>query len=256
MSLRSLVIGMLALSLGALGVPALGGTPTVPPGNPCLMNNGNPCHGNNGNLGDQGNARHDFVRTDRHPPTFDIAMPPVSDRGVFISQIGDSNQASVKQSAPNAYARIDQNGNSNDADVAQQGTGAAYLKAAQTGDGNFARVQQSGSGQNVAYVTQSGNGNWLWSSQDALGAIRNGAQLTQNGDNNDMLLYQGGSDNLAKLTQDGDGNGMTAVQLGDGNRLAWTQSGNNLSDLKITQYGGSTQTGQLLITQTNSPPGR
>jgi hypothetical protein len=56
------------------------------------------------------------------------------------------------------------------------------------------------------------------------------------------------------LTQQGDGNGMTATQLGSGNRLTWTQTGDNLTDLKITQYGGSTQTGQLLITQTNIGP--
>jgi hypothetical protein len=44
---------------------------------------------------------------------------------------------------------------------------------------------------------------------------------------------------------------MSAVQLGEGNRLAWTQEGDNLSDLQITQTGGSEQGGQLLITQTN-----
>lgn len=218
------------------------------------MNNGNPCNGNNGNLGQQGNANHERVQTDRHPPAFDIPMPAVTDRGIFISQVGDSNNASAVQTTPNAYANVDQNGNSNDADVAQNGSGNAYLQAAQTGDSNFARVQQSGTGQNVAYVAQNGNRNWLWSNQDALGAIRNGAELTQNGDNNDMMLYQGGDDNLARLTQQGDGNGMTATQLGSGNRLTWTQTGDNLTDLKITQYGGSTQTGQLLITQTNIGP--
>ena len=122
------------------------------------------------------------------------------DRGVFISQIGDANVANVAQTAPNAYARVGQNGDRNDADVAQRDGGTHYVQAAQTGDDNFARVQQSGSGQNVAYVAQTGSGNWLWSKQDALGAIRNGAQLTQTGDNNDMALYQSGSDNLAALT--------------------------------------------------------
>ena len=219
------------------------------------MNNGNPCRGNNGNLGAQGNAAQERVHIDRRPSSLAIPMPPVTDRGVFITQVGNSNQANVKQTSPNAYARLSQNGDRNDADVAQRDGGTHYLRAAQTGDDNFARVQQSGSGQNVAYVTQSGNGNWLWSNQDALGAIRNGAQLTQTGDNNDMKLYQGGSDNLAALTQDGDNNGMTATQLGVGNRLSWTQTGNNLTDLQITQSGGSTQTGQLLITQTNIGPG-
>jgi hypothetical protein len=103
----------------------------------------------------------------------------------------------------------------------------------------------------VLYATQTGNGNWMWSSQAALGAIHNGAIMTQAGNDNDMSLYQEGSDNLAILAQEGDGNGMSAVQLGEGNRLAWTQQGDNLSDLQITQTGGAEIGGQLMITQTN-----
>ena len=247
---RSL-IALAALAAACASAPALADTDSVPPGNPCAKNNGNPCKGNNGNIGDQGNVGHDKVKIDRHPPPIDIAMPAVVDRGVFITQIGDTNEASAVQTAPNAYAAITQDGNSNDADVAQTGAGSFYVEASQTGDENFARVQQSGSGQNVLYATQSGNGNWLWSNQVALGAIHNGAIMTQTGDDNDMMLYQEGSDNLAILAQQGDGNGMSAVQLGEGNRLAWTQEGDNLSDLQITQTGGSEHGGQLLITQTN-----
>jgi hypothetical protein len=245
------LIALAAIAATSMSAPSLADTNSVPPGNPCLKNNGNPCKGNNGNIGDQGNVGHDKVKIDRHPPAIDIAMPPVIDRGVFITQVGDSNEASVVQTAPNAYAAVTQNGNSNDADVAQTGAGTDYVAATQTGDGNFARIQQSGSGQNVLYATQTGNGNWLWSNQAALGAIHNGAIMTQTGDDNDMILSQQGSDNLAILAQEGDGNGMTAIQLGDGNRLAWTQQGDNLSDLQITQTGGSTQDGQLQITQTN-----
>lgn len=248
---RSL-IAIAALAAASLCTPAHADTNNMPPGNPCLKNNGNPCKGNNGNIGAQGNVGHDKVKIDKKPPPIDIAMPPVIDRGVFINQVGDSNEANVVQTASNAYARIDQNGDSNDADVAQTGSGSAYLAASQTGDGNFARIQQSGSGQNVLYATQTGNGNWLWGSQVALGAIHNGAIMTQTGNDNDMVLSQEGGDNLAILSQEGDGNGMTAVQLGDGNRLAWTQQGDNLSDLQITQTGGAQQGGQLLITQTNT----
>jgi hypothetical protein len=244
------LIALAALAAASMSAPAMADTPKTPPGNPCLKNNGNPCNGNNGNIGAQGNAGHEKVKIDRHPPPISIAMPAVVDRGVFITQIGDSNIASVVQTAPNAYANIAQDGNSNDADVGQSGSGTAYVEATQNGDGNFARIQQSGSGQNVVYTTQTGNGNWLWSNQLALGAIHNGAIMTQTGDDNDMELYQGGSDNLAILDQEGDGNGMTAAQLGDGNRLAWTQQGENLSDLQITQTGGSQQGGQLMITQT------
>jgi hypothetical protein len=229
--------------------PALADTNSTPPGAPCAKNNGNPCNGNNGNLGAQGNVNGSVVVTD--PPPIDLSMPPVTDRGVFITQIGDSNDADVVQTAPNAYARIDQDGDENDADVAQSGAGTAYVDATQSGKGNFARLEQSGSGQNVLYAMQDGNNNWMWSNQVAEGAIFNGARLTQTGNNNDMALYQDGSDNLAQLTQDGNNNGMTAVQIGDGNRLVWTQDGNNLSDLQVMQTGGSDAGGQLMITQSN-----
>ena len=79
--------------------------------------------------------------------------------------------------------------------------------------------------------------------------------MVQTGDNNDMALFQNGSDNRALLTQEGDGNGMTAVQIGDGNRLIWTQQGSNLTDLEITQTGGAEKGGQLLVTQTGVNPG-
>ena len=230
--------------------PAYADTSGSPPGAPCLKNNGNPCNGNNGNLGEQGNANHEKVKIDKKPPPIDLAMPAVSGRGAYIDQIGDSNEASIVQTAPDAYAKIVQQGSGNDADVSQMGSGTAYAAATQSGDSNFARLQQSGTGQNVVYATQEGSGNWLWSNQLALGAVYNGARLTQSGDNNDMLLYQAGSDNLAVLTQQGDDNGMTAIQLGDGNRLTWLQQGDNLTDLEITQTGGAQQGGQLLITQT------
>lgn len=241
------ILALAAFAALTVAAPALADTNGVPPGNPCLMNNGNPCNDNNGNEGHQGNVNHEKVVIDPNPPPIDIAMPPVTDRGVFISQIGDDNTASVIQTAPNAYAAIVQNGNSNDADVEQSGDGTGYIAAAQTGDRNFARLQQSGAGQNVLYASQTGTGNWMWSNQAALGAIYNGAQLSQDGNYNDMSLDQQGSANLALLTQEGDNNAMSATQLGDGNQLTWIQQGSNLSDLQITQTGGQ----QLMITQTN-----
>jgi hypothetical protein len=252
--MRKLISILFAALLAMSAAPALADTPTIPPGNPCAKNNGNPCNGNNGNLGLQGNVDHGTV-VEGNPPPIEITMPPVTGRGAYITQIGDLNTASVVQTAPNAYARVVQDGDSNDADAAQTGNGTAYLDAAQSGTDNFARMEQSGDGQNVAYVSQSGTGNWLWSSQNAMGAIYNGAKLTQTGNNNDMILAQEGSDNLAVLTQEGNHNGMTAVQLGDGNRLAWTQDGNNLADLQITQTGGAAYGGQLMVTQTNGGSG-
>jgi hypothetical protein len=95
----------------------------------------------------------------------------------------------------------------------------------------------------------------MWSDQVAAGAIFNGARLTQTGNDNDMVLHQNGSDNLAVLTQEGDDNGMTATQTGVGNRLTWIQQGTGLSDLQISQTGGSQSGGQLLITQTGTGSG-
>jgi minor curlin subunit len=242
------VAGALALMLGA--APAAADNVKTPGGAPCLKNNGNPCNNNNGNLGAQGNADHERVRIDKKPPLIDLAMPAVSGRGAYIAQIGQAHVATIKQTAPNAYARVDQSGDANEADVTQSGSGTAYARSTQTGHGNFARVEQNGSGQNVVSLVQNGGGNWAWSNQNASGAIHNGARLSQTGNDNDMLLSQDGGDNRAVLTQEGDGNGMTVAQLGDGNRLAWTQQGNNLSDLQITQTGGAEKNGQLMITQT------
>jgi len=245
------VIGVGMLLIAAAATPAFADTPIVPPGNPCLMDNGNPCKDNNGNQGHQGNVNKEKVTIVTNPPPINLSMPPVSDRGVFISQIGDGNVANAVQNAPNAYASVVQNGNSNDAELSQTGTGTGYMAVSQTGDLNFANLDQSGSGQNVVYASQDGTGNWMWSNQSALGSIFNGAELTQTGNYNDMQLDQEGSDNLAVLTQQGDNDAMTATQLGDGNRLTWIQDGSNLSDLQITQTGAAQAGGQLMITQTN-----
>lgn len=251
MRLGTLIAAAVAGLLFA-AAPASADTASVPPGNPCVRNNGNPCNGNNGNLGEQGNAGHERTRIDRHPDPIMLSMPPVSGRGAYINQIGDSNVASIVQAAPNAFAKIDQDGDRNTADVAQKDSGNAYLEVGQTGDSNFARVQQTGVGSNVAYLTQDGSSNWAYVDQNAAGAVFNGARLSQTGNNNDMLLYQDGSDNRALLSQEGDGNGMTAVQLGVGNRLAWSQVGTNLTDLQITQTGGTTHDGQIAVTQTGT----
>lgn len=245
------IIGVATLFIAAAAAPAFADTAIVPPGNPCLMDNGNPCKDNNGNLGHQGNVNKERVVIDTNPPPINLTMPAVTDRGVFISQIGDGNVANAIQTAPNAYASVVQNGNSNDAELSQTGTGTGYIALSQTGDSNFADLGQSGSGENVLYAAQNGTGNWMWSNQSALGAIFNGAELSQTGNYNDMALDQEGSDNLAVLTQEGDNDAMTATQLGEGNRLTWIQQGDSLSDLQVTQTGGDQLGGQLMITQTN-----
>jgi hypothetical protein len=249
--LPALSLAAAAIMAAMLAAPVLAQSSNVPPGNPCIKGNGNPCNANNGNIGKQGNASREIVRIDRKPPPTNVAMPPVLGRGAFVSQIGDANVASVIQTAPSAFAKVDQTGDRNETDVTQRGSGTGYIESKQTGDGNFARLQQSGAGHNVAYLSQNGNSNWAWAYQNANGGPHNGAMMTQTGDLNDMLLSQNGSDNRAILTQEGNGNGMTATQNGEGSRLTWKQQGNALSDLQITQTGGSEKGGQLLIIQTN-----
>jgi hypothetical protein len=255
MAIRMFIVAAAAAGLLGASAPALADTASIPPGQPCLKDNGNPCNGNNGNLGAQGNSGHEKTHIDKKPPPIDLAMPPVIGRGAFITQIGDANIATVRQTAPNAYAKVDQDGSANEGDITQSGSGSGYVQLGQTGTSNFARMQQGGTGQNVAYLSQSGTSNWAWVDQNAAGAIHNGARLSQSGDNNDMLLYQDGSDNRAQLSQEGDDNGMTAVQLGEGNRLIWSQQGTGLTDLQVTQTGGATKTGQLMITQTGTGGG-
>ena len=132
MAIRTMtaITGSLLLMAGG---QALADTAKTPPGNPCLKNNGNPCNGNNGNIGAQGNANHEKVKIDKKPPPITIGMPPVIGRGAYISQIGDGNEASVVQTAPSAYARIDQDsGSTTTPTSAQTGTGTDYLEVAQT----------------------------------------------------------------------------------------------------------------------------
>jgi hypothetical protein len=106
----SKLIGTLVGALLVLSAaPAFADTTSTPPGAPCAKNNGNPCNGNNGNLGDQGNVDHGTTVVG-DDPQIDISMPAVTDRGVFVSQVGDSNEADVVQTAPNAYAKVGQDG--------------------------------------------------------------------------------------------------------------------------------------------------
>ena len=245
-------LALAAVAALLLAVPVSAQSNNVSPGNPCLKNNGNPCNGNNGNLGRQGNASGERRTIDRKPPPIAMAMPAVNGRGAFIDQIGNASSASIVQTAPNAYARVIQNGGpGNEVDVTQRGTGDGYASVTQSGSTQFARAEQGGTGSNALWTNQSGTNNWLWSRQLADGSQFNGAALRQIGSNNDMLLLQTGSDNRAVLSQEGDNNGMSVTQNGAGNRLTWNQQGNYLTDLQIVQNGGTVPGGQLLITQTN-----
>ena len=168
----------------------------------------------------------------------DVAMPEVSGRQVAVEQTGYADVAQISQTAANAYARVRQDGERNEAMVDQRGAGSAYADVAQTGDRNLAGIVQDGTGQNALFLTQTGNDNQAAASQTASGALHNGAVMTQLGYNNEMALAQDGSDNRAVLTQEGNDNEMAASQVGDGNRLEWTQQGSGLPSLGVAQSGG------------------
>ena len=195
---------------------------------PASANSGNPCAG----------AEAGQCTAHSPAPNFPITSPSVDGRSAYITQIGDAHQATVEQSAPDAFVEIQQRGSNDSATVRQRGSGSDFALIRQTGDRNTSDVTQDGVGANVLYLGQYGSNNAITASQTATGAAGNGAILAQLGSNNTMTLAQNGDDNLAKLIQNGDGNAMTATQNGYGNRLAWTQNGNNLSDLAITQPGG------------------
>ncbi|MDQ8754815.1 hypothetical protein RCO27_01115 [Sphingosinicella sp. LHD-64] len=181
------------------------------------------------------------------PGPIEIAPPAVSGRSAYVNQIGNANQATVTQTAPNASISIRQDGERNLTTVTQGGDATSYGNVVQTGNENEANLSQRGSGINALYLTQTGIGNRALAQQTGQSGALNGAVLTQAGTFNEMNLLQEGSDNRAALAQDGNGNQMTAAQTGVGNRLIWTQQGNNLSNLGITQTGAQaiqvTQTG-------------
>jgi hypothetical protein len=241
--------GAIALALACTSAPAFADNDKIPPGDPCGEGNGqgtgNPCDGNNGNDGSNGNSGHHRHGGGTTPVVINLAMPPVSGRGAYVEQIGDSNRAGIAQSAANAYAHARQQGSRNEIDIHQKGNARSYLDALQDGYRNRATMVQGGTGQNVTYLVQDGDRNLANLNQSSGSGLFSGAVMTQMGNDNQMNLTQNGSDNRAKLTQDGNANTMTASQQGNGNRLIWSQEGNNLSHVAITQSGaGSLQINQ------------
>ena len=240
------IIALAAAAMLLAPTPVLAGTDKETPGAPCVpgggVGTGNPCNGNNGNPSPEGNAQ-EKVHYDKHPDPFTIGRPG-NDRGAYITQAGDQDNAAIHQTANTQYARIDQSGDQNDANVEQTGNGAHYALSSQTGDFNELDLAQSGAGVKVAFTEQTGDFNEMSLTQQG-GTISSGVAATQLGDGNSMALFQSGDNNQARLTQDGSGNAMTASQTGGNNQLTWTQTGDNLSDLGISQTGGQA----LLVTQ-------
>jgi hypothetical protein len=120
----SLAVAVLAI---AAAVPAQADTGKETPGGPCTkgpgVGTGNPCTGNNGNPSPEGNK--ESTKWDHHPDPFTISRPG-NDRGAFITQIGDAGNASIRQSANTQYARIDQDGANNTAEITQSDDGDHY----------------------------------------------------------------------------------------------------------------------------------
>jgi hypothetical protein len=170
------------------------------------------------------------------PPPFTIARPG-NDHGAYIAQIGSGGAATIRQSSNTQYARIDQDGDHDRADIAQSGVGAHYATIAQDGDFNALDLTQSGAGAQVALLQQTGNGNSMLLDQQG-GSVSSGVLAQQLGDNNTLALAQSGDNNQASLVQNGSGNVMSASQTGGNNQLAWTQNGDNLSGMTIDQTGG------------------
>lgn len=243
--MRHALLAAAALGLLAPAAPALADTDKETPGFPCApgggKGTGNPCNGNNGNPSPQGNVG--TKGGGATPDPFTIERPG-NDRGAFITQIGDVNNATITQSANTQYAFVGQAGDRNRADVAQRGTGDHYVWAGQFGNDNSLGIEQSGAGTQVAFAKQWGDGNEMSLDQQG-GTVSSGVAAYQFGDDNEMSLTQSGDNNQAILGQEGSENTMSATQTGGNNRLIWTQTGDGLSDMGIVQEGG----GALQVTQ-------
>lgn len=181
-----------------------------------------------------------------------ISLPAAAqsapERGVFVTQIGESQRATIIQRHADSVAQVRQDGADNETSLRQDGSAPHFAQIAQDGDDNTAAVQQDGDGSTDLALAQIGNSNTALVSQreDSPGA-QTTATVLQRGNDNSIALAQDGSDNQAQLSQEGDNNVMTASQIESGNRLEWSQIGNGLSDLQIVQQGGST----MQVTQSN-----
>ena len=177
-----------------------------------------------------------------------LAAQSAPERGVFVTQIGEESRVVIVQRNGDSFAQVAQDGDNNQTDLSQEGTASHRAVIAQDGDDNTIDAAQDGDGSTELAIAQDGNGNTaLVVQREDSARMQSAATLVQRGNDNRIDLGQDGSDNQAELTQVGDDNAMTASQLDNGNRLVWVQTGDGLSDLQITQTGGST----MQITQSN-----
>lgn len=180
------------------------------------------------------------------------------ERGVFVTQVGDSPRANITQRNADSLAQVAQDGANNQTDLEQNGPAPHSAQIAQEGDDNRVIALQDGEGSTELALAQEGNGNIALVAQREDSALaQTTATIVQRGNGNSIILAQNGTDNQAELTQEGDNNVMTASQTDSGNRLEWNQIGDGLADLQIVQTGGAS----IQITQSNAsaafapPPG-
>lgn len=194
---------------------------------------------------------------------------------IFIEQVGNDNETSIRQIGSDNTAAVAINGNLNGANsneilqenavndaaiiidgdnnnfnVKQGGTlGVNVLKLGQVGDFNIATIEQSAVQltSNEANLTQIGTRNNVTIEQYAsVAGFGNEINLFQAGVDNDATFYQDGGNNLINSSQLGTNVDATFEQFGVDNSLSTLQAGNNLN-LGITQYGGTSMT----VIQTN-----
>ena len=177
--------------------------------------------------------------------TLALASPAFAQTGVYVSQIGSGNKATVSQDARSVsgFAKIEQDGKQNEAEIIQK-DGKHQARVKQTGTLNNVLVIQDGEAAHQALLSQTGRNNHINLAQTSsiAGQV---ATLTQTGEDNQITLSQSGPTNEATLTQTGNGNLLNLAQTGGGN-VTWTQTGNDLSSVGLSVDG----TQVLVITQT------
>lgn len=194
---------------------------------------------------------------------------------IFINQVGNDNQTSIRQIGADNTAAVAINGNQNGAvsneilqqdafndagiiidgdnnnfNVKQGGTlGTNFLRLGQVGDFNLATVEQSAVqfASNNTNLSQVGTRNNATIEQFAtVAGFGNQVTLFQAGVDNDATFSQTGGDNNIDSAQLGNNVDATFEQFGVDNNISSLQAGNNLN-LGVTQYGGASAT----IIQTN-----
>lgn len=170
--------------------------------------------------------------------------------GVYVSQIGSGNKATVSQdeSAVSGYAKIEQTGTGNESDgnvaaFTQKG-GKHWAQVTQSGIKNTTGLAQEGSFESRAIISQTGQNNLIGLTQISTLASQF-ASITQTGEGNKVNLSQDGAPNSATLSQNGDRNVLNLAQNG-GSTISWTQTGNDLSSVGVSVDGAQT----MIITQT------